>query len=142
MERKREWTIGASVLRFEPPDLVLADFRGTLTVEDIARMMDVYRELNRSGPFFMVADLRALDTLSEEVRRYFSENVDSKWIHAVIYVGARLVQKAAVKGLLVASWLLGRTEKSELSKIHFASTHPQALELLARLRAQRTSKVA
>lgn len=142
MEHKREWTVGASVLRFEPPDLVWADFRGTLTVEDIARMMDIYRELNRSGPFFMVADLRALDTLSEEVRRYFSENVDSKWIHAVIYVGARLVQKAAVKGLLVASWLLGRTEKSELSKIHFAATHAQALELLARLRAQRTSKVA
>jgi hypothetical protein len=105
MERKREWTIGASVLRFEPPDLVLADFRGTLTVEDIARMMEIYRELNRSGPFFMVADLRAVDTLSEEVRRYFSEN-------------------------------------GELSKIHFAATHAQALELLARLRAQRTSKVA
>ena len=142
MEQKREWTIGASVLRFEPPDLVWADFRGTLTVEDIARMMDVYRELNRSGPFFMVADLRALGSISEEVQRYFSENVDSKWIHAVIYVGARLVQKAAVKGLLVASWLLGRTEKSELSKIHFASTHAQALELLARLRTQHTSKVA
>ncbi|HZH75232.1 MAG TPA: hypothetical protein VEY88_04310 [Archangium sp.] len=142
MEQKREWTIGASVLRFEPPDLVWADFRGTLTVEDIARMMDVYRELNRSGPFFMVADLRALGPINEEVQRYFSENVDSKWIHAVIYVGARLVQKAAVKGLLVASWLLGRMEKSELSKIHFAATHAQALELLARLRAQRTSKVA
>ncbi|WP_309890170.1 hypothetical protein [Archangium sp.] len=142
MEQKREWTVGASVLRFEPPDLVWADFRGTLTVEDIARLMEIYRELHRSGPFFMVADLRALDTLTEEVRRYFSENVDSKWIHGVIYVGARLVQKAAVKGLLVASWLLGRTEKSELSKIHFASTHAQALELLDRLRAQRTSKVA
>lgn len=142
MEQQREWTIGASVLRFEPPDIVWAEFRGTLSVEDIARLLELYRELSKPRPFFMVADLREVDTISEEVRRYFSEHVDSKWVVGVIYVGTRLVHKAAVKGMLVAAWLLGRTEKSELSKIHFASTPAQAQALLTRLRAQQTSQVA
>jgi hypothetical protein len=142
MESQREWTIGATTLRFEPPDLVWADFRGTLSVEDVARLIEIYGELSRSRPFFMVADLSAVDTISEDVRRYFSENVDTQWIHGIIYVGARLIHKAAVKGMLVASWLLGRTEKSELAKIHFVSTHAQAHELLAGLRSRHVSKVA
>ena len=142
MEHQREWTIGASVLRFEPPDILWAEFRGTLSLEETVRLMDVYRELSRPRPFFLVADIREVDTLSEDVRRYFSENVDTQWVLGVIYVGARLAHKAAVKGMLVAAWMLGRTEKSELSKVHFASTHAQAQELLARLREQNTSKVA
>ena len=135
MEHQREWRIGASVLRFEPPDLLWGEFRGEFSLEETKRLVEVYRELS-SRPFYMVADLREVTAISEETRRYLSEHADPGWILGVIYVGARLVHKAAVKSLLVAAWLLGRAEKSELSKIHFASTPTEAQELLARLRAQ------
>jgi hypothetical protein len=135
MEQQREWRIGASELRFEPPDLLWAEFRGQLSMEETKRLVDVYRELS-SRPFYMVADLREVTAIPEETRRYLSEHADPRWILGVIYVGARLVHKAAVKSLLVAAWMLGRAEKRELSKIHFASTPTEAHELLARLRAQ------
>ena len=138
MEQRREWRIGASVLRFEPPDLLWAEFRGAFTLEDSKRLVDVYRELN-SRPFYMVADLREVTAIPEETRRYLSEHADPKWILGVIYVGARLAHRATVKGLLIAAWLIGRAEKSELSKIHFVSTHAQAQELLVRLRGAASS---
>jgi hypothetical protein len=135
MEQQREWRIGTSELRFEPPDLLRAEFRGELSLEETKRLVDVYRELS-ARPFYMVADLREVTAIPEEVRSYLSEHADPRWILGVIYVGARLVHKAAVKSLLVGAWLLGRAEKSELAKIHFASTPAQAQELLARLRAR------
>ncbi|HLM42401.1 MAG TPA: hypothetical protein VK458_00980 [Myxococcaceae bacterium] len=127
------------MLRFEPPDLLWAEFRGEYSLEDAKRLVDIYRELGTSRPFFMVADLREVTTIPEEIRRYLSEHADPKWILGVIYVGARLAHRATVKGLLIAAWLIGRAEKSELSKIHFVSTHAQAQELLVRLRGAASS---
>jgi len=138
MAQQREWSIGASVLRFEPPDLLWAQFRGTFSLEETKRLVDIYRELS-SRPFYLVADLREVTAIPEEIRRYLSEHADPRWILGVIYVGARLAQKAAVKSLLVAAWLLGRADKSELSKIHFASTPAEAHELLARLHGATSS---
>jgi hypothetical protein len=138
MAQQREWSIGASVLRFEPPDLLWAQFRGTFSLEETKRLVDIYRELS-SRPFYLVADLSEVTAIPEEIRRYLSEHADPRWILGVIYVGARLAQKAAVKSLLVAAWLLGRADKSELSKIHFASTPAEAHELLARLHGATSS---
>ena len=138
MEQQREWRIGSSELRFEPPDLLWAEFRGELTLEETRRLVDVYREL-RSRPFYMVADLREVTAIPEETRRYLSEHADPRWILGVIYVGARLVHRAAAKGLIIAAWLLGRAEKSDLARIHFVSTHAQAQEILTRLRGATSS---
>jgi hypothetical protein len=139
MEQQREWRIGASDLRFEPPDLLRAHFRGEFSLEETRRLVEVYRELS-ARPFYMVADLREVTAIPEETRRYLSEHADPRWILGIIYVGARLVHKAAVKSLLVAAWMLGRADKSELAKIHFASTPAQAQNLLGRLRAQHAGK--
>ncbi|WP_309897247.1 hypothetical protein [Archangium sp.] len=127
------------MLRFEPPDLLWAEFRGVLSLEETKRLVDVYRELGTSRPFYMVADLREVTAIPEELRRYLSEHADTKWLQGVIYVGARLAHRAVAKGLLIAAWLIGRAEKSELSKAHFVSTHAQAQELLARLRGATSS---
>ncbi len=142
MEQQREWVIGASVLRFEPPDVLWADFRGTLCLEETRRLVDVYREMGASGPFFLVADLSEVTRISEETRHYLSEHSEPGLFLGVIYVGARLVHRAVAKGLIVAAWLIGRAEKSDLSRVHFASTRAQAQHLLARLRERHAGKEA
>ncbi|HLM42402.1 MAG TPA: hypothetical protein VK458_00985 [Myxococcaceae bacterium] len=140
MEQQREWTIGTSVLRFEPPNVLRAQFRGSFSLDETRRLMDVYREVHgSSGPFFLVADLSEVTRISEDTRHYFSENSEPSWTLGVIYVGARLVHRAAAKGLIVAAWLLGRAEKSDLARIHFVSTQAQAQELLNRLRGATSS---
>jgi hypothetical protein len=140
MEQQREWTVGTSVLRFEPPNVLRAQFRGSFSLDETKRLMDVYREVyGSSGPFFLVADLSEVTRISEDTRHYFSENSEPTWTLGVIYVGARLVHRAAAKGLIIAAWLLGRAEKSDLARIHFVSTHAQAQELLTRLRGATSS---
>ena len=140
MEQQREWTVGTSVLRFEPPNVLRAQFRGSFSLEETKRLMDVYREVyGSSGPFFLVADLSEVTRISEETRHYLSENSEPTWTLGVIYVGARLVHRAAAKGLIIAAWLLGRAEKSDLARIHFVSTQAQAQELLNRLRGATSS---
>jgi hypothetical protein len=141
MEQQREWVIGASVLRFEPPDVLWAEFRGTLSLEETRRLMDIYREVGASGPFFLVADLSEVTAIPEESRRYLSEHAEPSLVLNVIYVGARLVHRAVAKGLIIAAWMIGRAEKSDLSKVHFVSTRAQAQHLLVRLRARHADEV-
>ncbi|PTL79569.1 hypothetical protein [Vitiosangium sp. GDMCC 1.1324] len=134
MENQREWTLGAHALRFEPPDILWVEFRGAVSLEEAHRLVELYRELSRPRPFFLVSDLREAAVLDQEVRRYFSENTEPEWILAVIYIGARLAHKAVARGLLLAAYLTGRADASAMSKVHFVSTNDQARELLARLR--------
>jgi len=108
-------------------------------LEDTKSLVDIYREVSVSGPFFLVADLSEVTTIPEETRRYLSENAEPSLFLGVIYVGARLVHRAAAKGLIIAAWLLGRAEKSDLSRVHFASTQDQVPALLARLRGATSS---
>jgi hypothetical protein len=109
-------------------------------MEETKRLVDVYREVGASGPFFLVADLSEVTRISEETRHYLSEHAEPSLFLGVIYVGARLLHRAVAKGLIVAAWLLGRAEKSDLSRVYFASTHTEAQALLARLRAQHGGK--
>ncbi len=142
MENQREWTLGAQKLRFEPPDTLWVTFQGRLSLEEVRLLVDCYRELGRAGPFFLVGDLREGGRVDREIQRYFSEHGDTAWVHANIFIGARLAHKAAAKGIFLAAWLTGRTETSEVSKVHFVSTPDEASALVARLRARLGGKVA
>ncbi|HYO65574.1 MAG TPA: hypothetical protein VEU33_05785 [Archangium sp.] len=139
---QREWKIGSSTLHFEPPDILWAEFQGMTSLEDAILLVELYRELSRSGPFFLVGDMKQGATIDAEGRCYLSENAPPDWVHGTIYIGARLAQKALVKGLMLAAHLAGRAEQSAVAKVHFVSTKAEAYELVARLRVQHSSRVA
>ncbi|QRN95827.1 hypothetical protein JRI60_43420 [Archangium violaceum] len=132
----REWTIGNNALRFEPPDLLWAEFRGALSLEGATRLVALYRELGESRPFFMVAEMQAAEPLDPETGRYISEHVRTEWIQGIVYIGARLVHKALARGIVLASQLTEMADVNVLAKIHFVSTREQAHALLAQLRAR------
>lgn len=141
MENPREWTLGAHVLRFEPPDILWAEFRGRTSLAEAVRLVELYEEVGRSRSFFLVADVTNTDTLDQETRRYISEKAEPEWVQGIIYIGARLVQKAVARGIFLVFWLTGRADKSVMSKVHFVSTRAEASALIARLRPPQ-SKVA
>ncbi|WP_257452087.1 hypothetical protein [Archangium lipolyticum] len=132
----REWTIDSNTLHFEPPDVLWVEFRGVLTLQGATRIVDIYRELGESRPFFMMADMTEAEPLDPETGRYISEHVRSQWLQGIVYIGARLVHKALARGIVLAAHLTELTDESALAKIHFVSTKDQAQELLFQLRAR------
>jgi hypothetical protein len=142
MRTQREWTLGAHRLRFEPPDILWVEYQGEVSLGDAIRLVDFYRELSTSGPFFLVVDLGEVPPVDREVQRYFSEHADPAWILSNIVVGARLVNKAVAKGIFLAMHLTGRSDESVTSKVRFVSSQEEASRLMARLRARRGDEVA
>lgn len=139
---QRLWTIGSNTLHFEPPDILWGEFQGESTLEEARHLVALYREMSGSGPFFLVGDLKPGATLDAESRRYISEHAPPEWVQGIIYIGARLAQKALAKGIMLAAHLTGRAEQSAEAKVHFVSTKAQAYELIVRLREQHSSRVA
>jgi hypothetical protein len=135
MASQREWTIGAQQVRFEPPDILWVRFQGGLPLEEAIALVDLYRELGTSSPFFLVADLRDTPVLGAESQRYLSDHVDHSWVKGNLFIGARLAHKAVVKGIYLAASLSGRMDMTAMAKNHFVSTPAEASELVARLRA-------
>jgi hypothetical protein len=142
MEHPREWRLGANVFRFEPPDILWAELHGESTLEQTRGLVELYRELGTSRPFYLVVDVRDSVPLGQEPRRYISENAEAGWVLGVIYVGARLAHKAVARGIMLAAYLTGRADKSAVAKVQFASTLAEASELIDRLRSKHHSKVA
>ncbi|HEX8440770.1 hypothetical protein [Archangium sp.] len=142
MPEQREWTVGDTTLRFEPPDVVWVRTRGRASLEDAIQMVEIYRELGEQRPLLIVGDLSEATTLELEGGRYLSEHVQPAWIQATIYIGARLLHKAVSKGIALAAHLTGRTDASALTKVHFVSSEAQARDLISRLRAEGLGKVA
>jgi hypothetical protein len=142
MASQQEWTIGAQQVRFESPDILWVRFQGRLSLEEAIGLVDLYRELGTSSPFFLVGDMREADRVDPEVQRYLSEQAAPAWVHANIFIGARLTHKAVARGIFLAAWLTGRSETNELAKVHFVSSHAEASALVAQLRARLCDKVA
>jgi hypothetical protein len=136
MSSRREWEIERNTLRFEPPDVLWVEFRGVTTLNGARRIVDLYRELGESRPFFMVADMKEADLLDPETGRYISEHVQAEWIQGIVYIGARLVHKALARGIVLAAQLTQKADESALAKLHFVSTKEQAHALLVQLRAR------
>ena len=142
MEKPREWTIEAHACRFEPPDLLWLEFRGRVSLEETVRLMEFFRELGSARPFFLVTDVTGVPKLDAETQRYLGEHADPTWLRANIIVGASLFHRAAARGVFLAAWLTGRAEKSEVSKVYFASTPAEAAELVVQLRGRHGGKGA
>lgn len=142
MSESREWKVGGTTVRFEPPDLVWVHTRGSASLEDAVRLVDVYRELGEQQPILIVSDLSEATTLDLEGGRYLSEHVQPEWIQGTIYIGARLLHRAVAKGIALAAHLAGRAEASALTRVHFVSSEAQARDLITRMRSERFGKAA
>jgi hypothetical protein len=142
MSESREWKVGGTTVRFEPPEIVWVHTRGRATLEDAIHLLDIYRELGQQRPLLIVSDLSEATTLDLEGGRYISEHVQPEWIQGTIYIGARLLHRAVAKGIALAVHLAGRAEASALTRVHFVSSEAQARDLIAQMRSERLGKAA
>ncbi|HZI08598.1 MAG TPA: hypothetical protein VEZ71_31570, partial [Archangium sp.] len=85
-------------------------------------------------PFISIVDLSETLTVSEESRRYLSENLQPEWFAGVIFIRARLLHKAVATGISLVQRLAGKN----VTPPHFVFTEAEARALAAQLRAQRS----
>ncbi len=132
----REWTIGANIFRFEPPDLLWVKIQGECSREEAVQIVNLYRELAEHQPYFVLSDMQASMGMDEEAKRYMSENIRSGWFLGMILYNTRLLHRAIAKGLVLAAALTRSPDDPPRTKVQFASTREMALELLEQWRAQ------
>ncbi|MCP3103983.1 STAS/SEC14 domain-containing protein [Myxococcus sp. K15C18031901] len=114
--QQQEWKIGSHHIRFEPPDVAVAVFTGPLTLEDMKRTVEIYGQMAKNGPYYLIADIGG-SQLHAEARRYLSDNTRADWFHGCVYVGADLVQQTFGKVISLGLFLSGKTEfKTEFVK--------------------------
>lgn len=132
----REWKVGQHLIGFEPPDILWAKCRGLISVEEAVRMAALSHEVGSSQPVFLVVEVTEVGQPNPEVGRYFSENLRFERLLGILYIGTRLIHRAAAKGILLAAHLTEQTTDADvLNKAHFVSSKEEALERIARLRA-------
>jgi hypothetical protein len=130
-----EWEVGRHSLRFEPPDILWVKYRGALCLQEAVRMVEVSRDLGRSGRIFMVGDMSEAGLPDTEAGRYFSEHLRFEWYLGAIYIGARLVQRAMAKGIFLASYLTEHTTDARVLELtHFVATKEEAAALMSQVR--------
>jgi hypothetical protein len=127
MTTHREWTFGEHTARFEPPDLVVAKFKGATNLQDAKRATEIYREVAAKGQFFLIVDVSESE-IDKQAREHLTQNVRTEWLLGVVYVGAGFVQKAATKAIALAFYASGKTTVDFL----FANTPEEARALYAR----------
>lgn len=135
----REWKIGPHTVIFEPPELLRLIYQGNLTLEQARALVEIYRELVRTRPVDILGDMSAADPLAPEVQRYLGETLRTEWFRISVYFGARLVHKALIKGVAIATHLATSASPPTevlMSGIHYAGTREEAERLLHELRAR------
>lgn len=130
MSEPCEWKMGAHQARFESPDIVWMKIQGPLSFEEIAWTVHVCREVGGQRPCILVTDLTEGTTMDPEGQRYASEHMESEWFVAIIYIGARLIHKAAAKSIHFVQHLLGK----KVTPVYFVSTEAEARHTLSQLR--------
>ena len=104
-----EWKIGAHTIRYEAPDVVLANFVGPIDLDEIKRSVEAYGEIaQKYGPYYLIADI-GQSQLGAEPRRYLSENAKADWFKGSIYVGADVVQQTFGKVIALGMLFTGKT---------------------------------
>lgn len=135
MSEHREWKSGNQAARFEPPDVLWIRFRGTISFEDAKWLVSLFQELGSQQAIFVVADMTENVSSDVEGRRYASERMEPEWFAGIIYLRARLIHKAAAKGLSLVQHLRGKPT----SPVHFASTEEEARNIVVRLKSAKES---
>ncbi|MBZ4422690.1 STAS/SEC14 domain-containing protein [Myxococcus sp. RHSTA-1-4] len=136
MQKQDELKYGEHHAHFEPPDTLVATFNGLISLDDVKRTSQLYREtFERHGQYYCIADIgrSQIDTAG---RRYLSDNGRSEWFHAVIYVGADMVQRTFGKAIALAMLFTG---KSSFETV-FVATLDEARAWVAQHRTARQQK--
>jgi hypothetical protein len=130
MSEQREWKLGAHRARFEAPDTLWMKFQGPISHEACTWVVSLFRELGDQRALIVVADVAENTTMDAEGRRYASEHLEPEWFVAIIYIGARLIHRAAAKGIALVYALLGK----KVTPVYFVATEAEAHDTIARLR--------
>lgn len=138
MSEHREWKRGNQSARFEAPDILWVTFRGTVSLEEARWMVGLFQELGRQQELFVVADMTENTGGDLEGRRYASERMEPEWFAGVIYLGARLIHKAAAKGISLVQCLRGKPSTA----VYFASSEEEARNIVVRLRSSKARPAA
>ncbi len=131
MEEERAWKLDAHQARFEAPDTLWMKFQGPISLEASTWVVNVFRELGSQRAFIVAADVAGSTDIDPEGRRYASEHMEPDWFVAIIYIGARLIHRAAAQGIGLVYTLLGK----RTNPVYFVSSEAEARDIIARLRA-------
>ncbi len=133
--QQQEWKFGAHVVRYEPPDIAIATFSGDINLDEIKRAVEVYGEIAKHGPYYMIADI-GQSQLGAEPRRYLSENGKADWFKGAIYVGADMVQQTFGKVIALGMLFTGKARFETV----FVKTLPEARAWVAQHRLKALKK--
>jgi hypothetical protein len=131
MEEERAWKLDAHQARFEAPDTLWMKFQGPISLEASTWVVNVFRELGSQRAFIVAADVAGSTDIDPEGRRYASEHMEPDWFVAIIYIGARLIHRAAAQGIGLVYSLLGK----RTNPVYFVSSEAEARDIIAQLRA-------
>jgi hypothetical protein len=137
MTTQRDWSFGQHTARFEPPDLVLAKFKGPTNLNDAKRAIEIYKEVAAKGQFFLIVDVSESE-IDKAAREHLTQNVRTEWLLGVVYVGAGFVQKAATKAITLAFYASGKTTVDFL----FANSEEEARALYKRKKLAASAKAS
>ncbi|MFP2925002.1 STAS/SEC14 domain-containing protein [Pyxidicoccus sp. 3LG] len=130
-----EWKFGAHMVRYEPPDIAVATFSGPISLDEIKKAVEVYGEIAKHGPYYMIAEI-GQSQLGAEPRRYLSENGRADWFKGAIYVGADVVQQTFGKVIALGMLFTGKTR----FETTFVKTLPEAHAWIAQNRLKQKKK--
>ena len=133
----REWAIGLHLFQFEPPDILWVKYRGPFSLEETLPMIEEVRALAAARPYFLVNDMTEAGPLASDAGRYFSEHLPFERLLGLVYIGGRLLHRAAAKGILLAAYLTESTTDEQVPAMgRFVSTQEEACALVVQLRAE------
>ncbi|PTL82992.1 hypothetical protein DAT35_13285 [Vitiosangium sp. GDMCC 1.1324] len=105
--------------------------RGPTSLEDAILILELYRELGRRGPLFVVTDLTEATAVDLKARDHVSWNLQLEWFRSTIYIGAGLLQRAVASSM---GFLHSITGKPALIQ-HFVTTEAEARAIIAHERS-------
>jgi len=132
---QREWQVGPHRAHIEEPDVLIVQLNGPTDLEHARGLVEVYQEVGTRQPMFAVLKVKG-SPVDAAARKYFSQHLRSEWYHAIIFVGAGMVERAMGKAMTVALYFAGRWTAEFL----YADTEEQARELIAQVRAKKAAR--
>jgi len=132
---QREWQVGPHQARFEEPDVLVVQMNGPTELEHARGLVEIYREVGTRQPMFSILNVKG-SPVDAAARKYFTQQLRSEWYHAIIFVGAGMVERAMGKAMTVALYFAGKWTAEML----YADTEEQARELIAQVRAKKAGK--
>ncbi|REG23535.1 hypothetical protein ATI61_1163 [Archangium gephyra] len=138
MTTQRDWMLGTHHARFDPPDTLRMTIKGDIGLEDARKLTDICREVAEKQPIYLVVDVTGLGGISPELRSFASKNMHASWYRGVVYVGASLVTKAALKSVAMVLYLTGKSPFD----IDFVDTPDQVSAAIQRQRLKRGTQAS